>query len=143
MAVSGPARWCFGIAATVCIAAMLGHELLGGSKVLDPLHQVDLPADVVWLHHFSWHVGSVALVAMAAMFVLAARKAEHLILAGFGTAISVGFAVLGISLDLWRRRTLGHACTLSLDAFSGSWRRGHLSSRARMNRAGRKSLDLL
>lgn len=108
MAVSAPARWCFGIAATVCIAAMLGHELLGGSKVLVPLHRVDLPADVVWLHHFSWHVGSVALVAMAAMFVFAGRKAEHLILAGFGTAISIGFAVLGVSLAvfgdaaLWR-----------------------------------------
>lgn len=101
MAVSAPARWCFGIAATVCIAAMLGHELLGGSKVLAPLHEVDLPADVVWLHHFSWHVGSVALVAMAAMFVLAARKPQHLILAGFGTAISVSFAVLGISLAIF------------------------------------------
>lgn len=98
MAVSAPARWCFGIAATVCIAAMLGHELLGSSKVLNPLHQVELPADVVWLHHFSWHVGSVALIAMAAMFVFAARKPEYVILAGFGTAISVGFALLGVSL---------------------------------------------
>jgi hypothetical protein len=98
MAVNARARWCFGIAAALCIAAMMGHELLGGAKVLDPLHRVDLPADVVWLHHFSWHVGSVALVAMAAMFVLAARKPEHLILAGFATSISVGFAVLGVSL---------------------------------------------
>lgn len=101
MAVSAPAKWCFYIAAAVCIAAMLGHELLGGAKVLDPLHEVDLPADVVWLHHFSWHVGSVALVAMAAMFVLAARKAEHLILAGFATAISIGFAILGVSLAVF------------------------------------------
>ncbi len=100
MAVSAPARWCFYLAAGVCIAAMLGHEVLGNSKVLDPLNEVDLPADVVWLHHFSWHVGSVALLAMAAMFVLAARKAEHLILAVFGTAISLGFAVLGVSLAL-------------------------------------------
>ena len=108
MVMNAPARWCFYLAAGVCVMAMLGHELLGNSKVLDPLHGVDLPADVVWLHHFSWHVGSVALVAMAAMFVLAARKADHLILAGFGTAISVGFAVLGVGLAvlgdpaLWR-----------------------------------------
>lgn len=101
MLVSVPARWCFSIAAIVCLAGMFGHELLGGAKVLDPLHQVDLPADVVWLHHFSWHVGSVALVAMAAMFVLATRKVEHLILAGFGTAISLGFAVLGVSLAVF------------------------------------------
>ena len=101
MAVDVRARWCFGIAAAVCIAAMLGHELLGGAKVLDPLHQVDLPADVVWLHHFSWHVGSVALIAMAAMFVLAALKPEHLILAVFATAISVGFAILGVSLAVF------------------------------------------
>lgn len=101
MVASVPAKWCFGIAATVCLVSMLGHELLGGAKVLDPLHKVDLPADVVWLHHFSWHVGSVALIAMAAMFVLAARKAEHMILAGFGTAISLGFAVLGVSLAVF------------------------------------------
>lgn len=98
MAVAAPARWCFHIAAGICVVAMLGHELLGNSKVLDPLHTVDLPADVVWLHHFSWHVGSVALVAMAAMFVLAARRKENLILAGFGTVVSLAFAVLGVSL---------------------------------------------
>jgi hypothetical protein len=101
MAVATPARWCLHIAAGICVLAMLGHELLGNSKVLDPLHEVDLPADVIWLHHFSWHVGSVALVAMAAMFVLAARKPEHLILAKFGTAIGMGFAVLGIGLAVF------------------------------------------
>ena len=101
MTVDVPARWCFDIGAALCVAAMLGHELLGNAKVLDPLHQVDLPADVVWLHHFSWHVGSVALVAMAAMFVLAARKRKHLILAVFATAISVGFAILGVSLAVF------------------------------------------
>ncbi|WP_296722488.1 hypothetical protein [Erythrobacter sp.] len=106
MAVSAAARWCFGIGAAVCIAAMLGHELLGGTKVLDPLHRVDLPADVVWLHHFSWHVGSIALVAMAAMFVAATRKPEHLILAGFATAINAGFAVLGASLAVFGNAAL-------------------------------------
>jgi hypothetical protein len=106
MLVSAPAKWCFGLAAAVCIAAMLGHEALGSAKVLNPLHQVDLPPDVVWLHHFSWHVGSVALIAMAAMFVLAGRKAEHLILAGFGTAISLGFAILGVSLAVFGNAAL-------------------------------------
>lgn len=106
MAVSAPAKWCFRIAATVCVVGMIGHEVLGGPKVLDPLHEVDLPADVIWLHHFSWHVGSVALVAMAAMFWLAARKTEHLILAGFGTAISVGFAILGVSLAVFGNAAL-------------------------------------
>lgn len=91
MVASAPARWCFGLAAAVCITAMLGHEALGGPRVLDPLHETSLPADVIWLHHFSWHLGSIALIAMAAMFVLAGRKVERLILAGFGTAIAVGF----------------------------------------------------
>jgi len=89
------------MAAIACIAVMLGHELLGSAKVLDPLHQVALSADVVWLHHFSWHVGSISLVATAAMFVLGGRKTEHLILARFGTAISAGFAILGICLAVF------------------------------------------
>jgi len=89
------------MAAIACIAVMLGHELLDSAKVLDPLHQVGLSADVVWLHHFSWHVGSISLVATAAMFVLGGRKTEHLILATFGTAISTGFAILGICLAVF------------------------------------------
>lgn len=89
------------MAAIACIAVMLGHELLGSAKVLDLLHQVALSADVVWLHHFSWHVGSISLVATAAMFVLGGRKTEHLILATFGTAISTGFAILGICLTVF------------------------------------------
>jgi hypothetical protein len=89
------------MAAIACIAVMLGHELLGSAKVLDPLHQVALSADVVWLHHFSWHVGSISLVATAAMFVLGGRKTEHLILATFGTAISTSFAILGICLAVF------------------------------------------
>lgn len=94
------------MAAIACIAVMLGHELLGSAKVLDPLHQVALPADVVWLHHFSWHVGSISLVATAAMFVLGGRKTEHLILATFGTAISTGFAILGIFLAVFGEAAL-------------------------------------
>lgn len=85
---------------------MLGHELLGSAKVLVPLHQVDLPADVIWLHHFSWHVGSVALIAMAAMFLLSSRKAEYLILARFATAISLGFAALGTGLAIFGNAAL-------------------------------------
>ena len=94
------------MAAIACIAVMLGHELLGSAKVLDPLHQVALSADVVWLHHFSWHVGSISLVATAAMFVLGGRKTEHLILATFGTAISTGFAILGIFLAVFGEAAL-------------------------------------
>ena len=94
------------MAAIACIAVMLGHELLGRAKVLDPLHQVALSADVVWLHHFSWHVGSISLVATAAMFVLGGRKTEHLILATFGTAISTGFAILGIFLAVFGEAAL-------------------------------------
>ena len=94
------------MAAIACIAVMLGHELLGSAKVLDPLHQVALPADVVWLHHFSWHVGSISLVATAAMFVLGGRNTEHLILATFGTAISTGFAILGIFLAVFGEAAL-------------------------------------
>lgn len=106
MAGMNSAKWCFRIAAMLCIVAMLAHEILGAPKVLDPLHKVDLPTEVIWLHHFSWHVGSVALIAMAAMFFAGSRKTEHLALAGFGTFLSAGFAILGVSLAFFGNRAL-------------------------------------
>ncbi|MEH6755899.1 MAG: hypothetical protein V7676_00135 [Parasphingorhabdus sp.] len=96
----------FYAAAVLCLLGLLAHELVGAPMVLEPLENAGIPADIVWLHHFSWHVGSVAVAAMIAMFVMAGRKREHLILAGFATAISSGFALLGIGLAIFGNSAL-------------------------------------
>ncbi|MEO0437350.1 MAG: hypothetical protein AAF098_10615 [Pseudomonadota bacterium] len=82
------------------MATLLAHELLGAPMVLPPLADAGLADEVVWLHHFSWHVGSVAVVAMAAMFLYASVKAGNLPMAFIASLMSLGFALLGIGLGV-------------------------------------------
>ncbi|MGB3626980.1 MAG: hypothetical protein WA989_14200 [Henriciella sp.] len=96
----------FIVAAALSLLGVLGHEILGSPKVLAPLKGSGLPDDVIWLHHFSWHVGSVAVLAMAALFLLAAKSADGVAYAAVATAISAGFAALGLSLAIFGNRAL-------------------------------------
>ena len=66
----------FLLAATLSVLGAAAHEILGAPKVLAPLADSSLPQDVIWLHHFSWHVGTVAVLVMAALF-LAATHARN------------------------------------------------------------------
>ena len=96
----------FLIAAGLSLLGVLAHEIVGSPKVLGPLKTSGLPDNVVWLHHFSWHVGSVAVLAMIALFLLAARSNDGLTYAVIATAMSAGFAALGISLAEFGNRAL-------------------------------------
>lgn len=87
-------------AIVLCVLVLIAHELLGTPMVLPPLSAADLPAEVVWLHHFSWHVGSIAIIAMIALFILATKKRDNLLMATVATAMSFGFALLGVSLAI-------------------------------------------
>lgn len=89
------------IAAFLSVLGAVAHELVGAPKVLGPLDATNLPKDVIWLHHFSWHVGTIATLTMAALFVTATRTASGRTFAIFATAMSVGFALLGISLAVF------------------------------------------
>lgn len=91
----------FYLAAILSLIGAAAHELIGAPKVLTPLAQSNLPQDVIWLHHFSWHVGTVAVFVMAGLFITATRVKAGQILAIFATAMSAGFAVLGIGLALF------------------------------------------
>ena len=93
--------WLFRIAALLSVLAIVAHEVLGAPMVLPPLSLAELPQEVIWLHHFSWHVGSVAVAAMAGMYLYASIKADQLAMAVFATAMSIGFAGLGIGLGVW------------------------------------------
>jgi CHASE2 domain-containing sensor protein len=56
---------------------------------------------VIWLHNFSWHVGSIAVAAMIALFVQAARKPGSIFVACLAFAMSIGFATLGVGLAIF------------------------------------------
>lgn len=89
------------LAATLSLAGLVAHEALGAPMVLPPLFATDLPEDVIWLHHFSWHVGSIAVAAMIIMFVHAALKPGNIAMALIATGMSIGFAALGIGLAVY------------------------------------------
>ncbi len=91
----------FLLAALLSVIGAVAHEVLGGPKVLAPLAASNLPSDVIWLHHFSWHVGTVAVLTMAALFITATRSELGRVLAVFATLMSAGFAVLAIGLALF------------------------------------------
>jgi len=91
----------FLLAALLSIVSAAAHEVLGSPKVLAPLATSNLPSDVIWLHHFSWHVGTVAVLAMTALFIAATRFEYGRLLAAFATLMSAGFAALAIGLALF------------------------------------------
>lgn len=86
------------LAAFLSLLGLLAHEFLGAPMVLPPLSRVDLPKNIVWLHHFSWHVGSIAVAAMIALYAYAALVQGNLAMAVIATAMSLGFSILGIGL---------------------------------------------
>jgi hypothetical protein len=94
------------VAAGFSLLGVIAHEILGAPRVLGPLKNSGLPDNVIWLHHFSWHVGSVAVLAMIVLFLLAAMTQDGLAYAAVATAMSAGFAALGISLAVFGNRAL-------------------------------------
>jgi len=94
------------IAAGLSLLGVLAHELAGAPKVLGPLKTSGLPDSVIWLHHFSWHVGSVAVLAMISLFLFAAWQPSGFLFAAVATAMSAGFAALGIGLAIFGNRAL-------------------------------------
>ena len=86
------------LSAALSLAGLVAHEALGATMVLPPLLATDLPEEVIWLHHFSWHVGTIAV---AAMIVHAARKPGSIAMALIATGMSAGFAALGIGLAVY------------------------------------------
>jgi len=100
------AKWLFCAAAFCSTLGLIAHELLGAPMVLPPLKEAEIAAEIVWLHHFSWHAGSVSVAVMASMFLYAALRPGNLAVAVFATAMSIGFAFLGIALALFGNEVL-------------------------------------
>lgn len=102
----GMAEIFFIAAASLSCLGVIAHEILGAPKVLGPLRNSGLPENVVWLHHFSWHVGSVAVVAMVALFLIAAFSTDALVYGVVATGMSSGFAILAITLATFGNKAL-------------------------------------
>jgi hypothetical protein len=95
---SGVLYW---LAAGLSLLGLVAHEALGAPMVLPLLLTTDLPDEVIWLHNFSWHVGTVAVAAMIALFVRAARRPGNLFVACVAISMSLGFSMLGIGLAVF------------------------------------------
>lgn len=96
--------FCF--AAGLSLLGVIAHEVAGAPKVLGPLKACGLPDNVIWLHHFSWHVGSVSVLAMISLFLFAAWQPSGLLFAAVATTMSAGFAAVGIGLATFGNRAL-------------------------------------
>lgn len=94
--------------AAACLSGVgvIAHEILGAPRVLGPLKNSGLPENVVWLHHFSWHVGSIAVAGMIALFLMAAFSPDALPYAVVATGMSAGFSVLAIVLATFGNKAL-------------------------------------
>ena len=94
-------KWLFRGAAGLSFVGLMAHELLGAPMVLPPLSSIDISPEVLWLHHFSWHVGSIAVAAMITMYLYAAARPGNSAMAVIATGMSFGFACLAIGLGIW------------------------------------------
>ena len=92
---------CLWTAALLAFAVLLAHEFAGAPMVLPPLSAANLPDEIVWLHHFSWHVGSIAIFAMIALFVYPALRPSPPFMAMVASAMSLSFALLAVGLAIW------------------------------------------
>ena len=99
-------NWLFRIAALICTFAFLAHEILGSPMVLTPLLGSGIDEEVIWLHNFSWHVGSVTAVAMTGMFLYSSVRPGNLALAVVATLMSIGQTVIGVGLAVFASSTL-------------------------------------
>lgn len=96
----------FYLAAGISLLGVIAHEVVGSPKVLGPLKTSDLPDEVIWLHHFSWRVASIAVLAMMSLFLLAAWQPSGFIFAAIATAMSAGLTALGVSLAIFGNKAL-------------------------------------
>ena len=99
-------NWLFKIAALICALAFLAHEILGSPMVLTPLLGSGIDEEVIWLHNFSWHVGSITAVAMAGMFFYSSARPGNLAMAVVATLMSIGQTVVGVGLTVFASSSL-------------------------------------
>jgi hypothetical protein len=77
---------------------------------------------VIWLHHFSWHVGSVAVLAMIGLFLLAVWQPSGFSVRSRGDGYEYGLCrARHRACDLWQPGPVANTGTLSLDDHRNPW----------------------
>jgi len=94
------------IALGFSFVGLLAHEFAGAPRVIPPLAQSGMPDTVKSLHGFSWHVGSIAVIAMIAMFGCAATLENQMPMAVIASAMSLGFTLLALGMGMSGHRGL-------------------------------------
>lgn len=82
--------WFLKTASLICVLALLALKILGAPLVLLPLLQSGIREEVIGLHSFSWHVGSVTATAIAGMFFYSLMRPGNLALSVDASLISIG-----------------------------------------------------
>lgn len=89
------------IAAVLSGLIAVGHVLAGGRTFVPTILGEDaLPQRTAWLAYFSWHVGTVALLACAGAFAYAANVPDQIGAAIFASITVTGFAFIGLGMAL-------------------------------------------
>lgn len=120
------------IALTFSVAGLLAHEFAGAPMVIPPLAHADMPDTVKSLHGFSWHVGSVAVLAMIAMFACAATLEGQMPMALIASAMSLGFTLLAFVMGfrghpgLWKTPAPYLWAVVAIAGFAGVAASGEL-----------------
>lgn len=95
-----PAEIPLWIALAFSVIGLIAHEFAGAPMVIPPLARSDMPETVKSLHGFSWHVGSVAVLAMIAMFACAISLDNQMPMALIASAMGLGFTLLAAGMGL-------------------------------------------
>ena len=91
----------FAAASVLALVTFAVHTFVGGIYVVRPLLAVErLSRASRWLNYYCWHMTTLTLIAMAAMFAYAAREPAG---RGFGvlfTVMAAAFSVLCIAVAM-------------------------------------------
>jgi len=91
------------------IAALLVNALhiwLGGREIARRL--IDAPSlhpVVKWTTYYCWHMATIAMLVMGALFVAAGMQAEHATFAIPATALALGFCALSVGIVVAARQS--------------------------------------
>lgn len=120
------------VALAFSVIGLAAHELAGAPLVIPPLAKTDMPDTVKSLHGFSWHVGSVAVLAMMAMFAGAATLDGQMLMAAIASAMGLGFTLIGLTMGLrghkglWRTPAPYLWAVVAVSGFAGVLTSGQL-----------------
>jgi hypothetical protein len=91
----------FAAASVVALVTFAVHTVVGGIYVVRPLHAVEgLTRASRWLSYYCWHMTTVTLLAMAAMFAYAAWQPEARAFGVLFTVLAAVFSLLCVGVAI-------------------------------------------